>query len=269
MAAQSLVRESYIEPARTFSTNVMGTVNLFEAIRKTPSVKAVLNITSDKCYDNKEWVWGYRENDAMGGHDPYSSSKGCAELVSSAYRRSFFQKAGIALATARAGNVIGGGDWAEDRIIPDAIRAFIAKKPLTVRNPLAIRPWQHVLEPLCGYLILCQQLINRPDDFARGWNFGPNSDDAKPVSYLVDCMVNSWGDHASWQLDEQNHPHEANYLKLECSRANTDLKWRPIWGIDYALSKTVSWYRHWNEKKDMYRFTVNQIDEYQQAQLNR
>jgi CDP-glucose 4,6-dehydratase len=265
MAAQSLVRESYIEPAKTYKTNVMGTVNLFEAIRKTPSVKATLNITSDKCYENKEWVWGYRENDAMGGHDPYSSSKGCSELVSSAYRRSFMQDKGIALATARAGNVIGGGDWAVDRIVPDAMRAFIANKPLVVRNPMAIRPWQHVLEPLSGYLMLCQQLINQPDDYAREWNFGPNSDDAKPVSYLADGMVQFWGDSASWQLDENDHPHEANHLKLDCSRANTVLKWKPIWDINQALSQTVSWYRRWNEEKDMYNFTIQQIEEYQQA----
>ena len=173
MAAQSLVRDSYSDPVGTYSTNVMGTVNLLEAVRKTPSVKAVLNITSDKCYENKEWIWGYRENEAMGGHDPYSNSKGCAELVSSAYRRSFLQDAGIALATARAGNVIGGGDWAKDRIVPDAISAFIENKPLIVRNPMAIRPWQHVLEPLSGYLMLCQQLINQPEDYAEGLEFWP------------------------------------------------------------------------------------------------
>jgi CDP-glucose 4,6-dehydratase len=175
------------------------------------------------------------------------------------------QDKGIALATARAGNVIGGGDWAVDRIVPDAMRAFIANKPLVVRNPMAIRPWQHVLEPLSGYLMLCQQLINQPDDYAREWNFGPNSDDAKPVSYLADGMVQFWGDSASWQLDENDHPHEANHLKLDCSRANTVLKWKPIWDINQALSQTVSWYRRWNEEKDMYNFTIQQIEEYQQA----
>lgn len=267
MAAQSLVRESYNEPAETYSTNVMGTVNLFEAIRKVSSVKAVLNITSDKCYENKEWVWGYRENDPVGGHDPYSSSKGCAELVSSSYRQSFFKEAGIALATARAGNVIGGGDWANDRIVPDAVRAFIANRPLIIRNPKAIRPWQHVLEPLSGYLMLCQQLINQSGDFAKGWNFGPDSDDVQPVSSLADIMAKFWGVDATWQSDDAVHPHEAHYLKLDCSQANSSLNWKPVWNIDKALEETVEWYKNWNDMKNMHDFTMRQIEAYQQEHI--
>ena len=264
MAAQSLVRDSYTDPVGTYSTNVMGAVNLLEAVRKTPSINAVLNITSDKCYENKGWIWGYRENEAMGGHDPYSSSKGCAELVSLAYRRSFLQEAGIALATARAGNVIGGGDWAKDRIVPDAISAFIENKPLIIRNPMAIRPWQHVLEPLSGYLTLCQQLINHPEEYAEGWNFGPNDEDAEPVSILADTMVRLWGNNAQWLLDEGEHPHEAHYLKLDCSMAKTLLKWKPIWGLGHALDETVKWYKSWHNKKDMCEFTLRQIESYQQ-----
>lgn len=268
MAAQSLVRESYADPAGTYSTNVMGTVNLLEAVRKTPSVKAVLNITSDKCYENKEWIWGYRENESMGGHDPYSSSKGCAELVSSAYRKSFLRDAGIALATARAGNVIGGGDWAKDRIVPDAISAFIENRPLIIRNPMAVRPWQHVLEPLSGYLMLCQQLINHPEGYAEGWNFGPNDEDAQPVSSLADAMVKFWDDNAQWQLDNAANPHEARYLKLDCSRANALLKWVPVWGLDRALNETVQWYKAWHNQGDMYKFTLRQIEAYQQEHLS-
>jgi len=269
LAAQSLVRDSYTDPVETYSTNVMGTVNLLEAVRKTSSIKAVLNITSDKCYDNKEQMQSYSENDAMGGHDPYSSSKGCAELVSSAYRRSFLQDAGVALATARAGNVIGGGDWAKDRIVPDAICAFIEKKPLVVRNPMAIRPWQHVLEPLSGYLILCQQLIKQPEEHAKGWNFGPNDENAQPVSTLTDIMTKSWADGASWQLDDETHshethPHEAHYLKLDCTQAKTALEWRPVWGLERALDETVQWYKAWHNKKDMHKVTLQQIINYQQ-----
>jgi len=267
MAAQSLVRESYYDPVGTYSTNVIGTVNLFEAVRKTSSIKAVLNITTDKCYENKEWDWGYREIDQMGGHDPYSSSKGCAELVSTAYRHSFFKQKGIQLATARAGNVIGGGDWARDRIIPDAIRAFINNKTLLVRNPLAIRPWQHVLDPLYGYLILCQQLVYAPDEYAEGWNFGPNGGDTQTVSKLVDIMVNSWGGQAFWEMDEGGHPHESHMLKLDCSKANNQLKWKPIWNFERAIDETVQWYKAYHNKEDIYQFTLNQIENYQQELL--
>lgn len=268
MAAQSLVRNSYSDPVGTYSTNVMGTVNMLEAVRNAPSVKAVLNITTDKCYENNERVlMGYRENEPMGGHDPYSSSKGCAELVSSAYRRSFLQEAGIAIATARAGNVIGGGDWATDRIVPDTIRAFVEKKPLMVRNPNAIRPWQHVLEPLSGYLMLCQQLINHPKEFTEAWNFGPNNEDAQPVSTLADIMMKCWGENAIWQIDAGAHPHETRYLMLDCSKAKTLLKWRPIWGVERALDETIQWYKAWHKQNDMYEFTLRQIGTYQQEKL--
>ena len=268
MAAQSLVRDSYSDPVATYSTNVMGTVNLLEAVRKSSSVKAVLNITSDKCYENKEWIWGYRENEAMGGHDPYSSSKGCAELVSSAYRRSFLQQADIALATARAGNVIGGGDWAKDRIVPDAIRAFIEKQTLIVRNPAAVRPWQHVLEPLSGYLMLCQQLVNHPEGYTVGWNFGPNDEDVQPVSTLADIMTRSWAGNAHWQLGDGAHPHEAQSLKLDCTRAKALLKWKPVWNLDRALDETVQWYKSWHHQKDMHEFTLRQIQIYQQEHIS-
>lgn len=265
MAAQPLVRDSYSDPVGTYASNVMGTVHLLEAVRQTSSVKAVLNITTDKCYENNEWIWGYRENEPMGGRDPYSSSKGCAELVSAAYRQSFLQASGIALATARAGNVIGGGDWAKDRIVPDAMRAFIAKQPLQVRNPGAVRPWQHVLEPLVGYLQLCQQLVNAPEQFAEGWNFGPGEEDAQPVSYLADIMVNSWGEDAQWQQQGNiKQPHEAQYLKLDCSKAKTRLHWRPQWQLEQALQQSVAWYRAWYQGLDMKQFTLNQIADYQQ-----
>jgi len=267
MAAQPLVRDSYIDPVGTYATNVMGTVNMLEAVRNTPSIKAVLNITTDKCYENNEWIWGYREYEPMGGHDPYSSSKACAELVSSAYRKSFLQDKGIALATARAGNVIGGGDWAKDRIVPDAMRAFMKKKPLMVRNPIATRPWQHVLEPLSGYLMLCQQLIEQPGSFAEGWNFGPNDEDAQPVSILADIMANSWGEGVQWKLDEGAHPHEARYLKLDCSKAKSLLKWKSIWGLERALDETVQWYKAWHQNKEMQEFTMNQIEVYQREYL--
>ncbi len=262
MAAQALVRESYIDPIATYSTNIMGTVNLLEAVRNTSSVQVVLNITSDKCYENKEWLWGYRENDPMGGHDPYSSSKGCAELVSSAYYRSFFQSNGVAVATARAGNVIGGGDWAKDRIVPDAIRAFLDNEPLVIRNPGAVRPWQHVLEPLAGYLMLCQQLVQNADDFSGAWNFGPGDDSSQPVSFLADILVSYWGNSAQWQLDQDVHPHEAVTLKLDCSKAKSMLGWNPVWTLKKSLVETVNWYKAWQQQMAMDTFSLGQIDVY-------
>ena len=265
MAAQPLVRDSYSDPVGTYASNVMGTVHLLEAVRQTPSVKAVLNITTDKCYENKEWIWGYRENEPMGGHDPYSSSKGCAELVSSSYRHSFLRESGIALATARAGNVIGGGDWAKDRIVPDAMRAFIAKQPLQVRNPAAVRPWQHVLEPLAGYLQLCQQLISAPESFSESWNFGPGEEDAQPVSHLADIMAKSWGEGAQWQQEGiKKQPHEAQYLKLDCTKAKTRLQWSRQWQLEQALQQSVAWYKAWYRGVDMNQFTLKQMTDYQQ-----
>ncbi len=262
MAAQALVRNSYLDPVTTYASNVMGTVHLLEAVRKTSSVAAVLNITSDKCYENKEWLWGYRENDPMGGHDPYSSSKGCAELVSKAYFRSFLQESGVALGTARAGNVIGGGDWAKDRIVPDAIRAFMAGEPLVIRNPAAVRPWQHVLEPLAGYLMLCQHLFSDGDSYSGAWNFGPAEESAQPVSFLADIMVAQWGDGAHWQLDSNSHPHEAVTLKLDCSKVKSRLGWSPLWSLEYSLVETLRWYKAWQAKEDMAALSLEQIRAY-------
>lgn len=267
MAAQPLVRYSYIEPVETYSTNVMGTVNLLEAVRNTPSVKTVVNITSDKCYENREWVWGYRENEAMGGYDPYSSSKGCAELVASAYRNSYFnpekyQEHGVAIASARAGNVIGGGDWAGDRLIPDILRAIMQGKPVNIRSPHAIRPWQHVLEPLAGYLQLAQKLYEEGPAYAEGWNFGPNDEDAKPVQWIVESLTKSWGEGASWILDGGNHPHEAHYLKLDCSKAKTRLNWQPRWRLENALGAIIDWHRAHRDNKNMREITLQQIQNF-------
>lgn len=269
MAAQPLVRFSYVNPVETYSTNVMGTVHLLEAVRQTPSVRAVVNVTSDKCYDNKEWIWGYRENEPMGGYDPYSSSKGCAELVASAYRNSFFNPTKydehrVALASGRAGNVIGGGDWAEDRLIPDILRAIIAGRPVVIRSPHAIRPWQHVLEPLFGYLQLAQKLCEQGVAFGEGWNFGPSDEDAKPVRWIVERLTQQWGEGAAWHLDEGAHPHEAHYLKLDCSKAKARLDWHPRWHLAQTLEMIVAWQRAWLAKEDMRRFTLKQIEQYAQ-----
>ncbi|MGZ8173659.1 MULTISPECIES: CDP-glucose 4,6-dehydratase [Methylobacter] len=268
MAAQPLVRYSYIEPVETYSTNVMGTVNLLEAVRGNDSVKAVVNVTSDKCYENREWAWGYRENEGMGGHDPYSNSKGCAELVTAAYRNSYFHpekyiEHGVALASGRAGNVIGGGDWADDRLIPDILRAITQCKPVNIRNPHAIRPWQHVLEPLSGYLLLAQKLYEEGASYAEGWNFGPNDEDAKPVQWIVEGLTQSWGDDASWVLDEGDHPHEAHYLKLDCSKARARLNWVPNWHLDETLGKIVEWQKKYQQGSNMKQVTLKQIADYQ------
>lgn len=267
MAAQPLVRLSYDEPIETYSTNVMGTVYVLEAIKQVGGVKAVVNITSDKCYENREWVWGYREDEAMGGYDPYSNSKGCAELVASAYRNSFFNvvkyhEHGTALASVRAGNVIGGGDWAKDRLIPDILRSFENNQPVIIRNPHSIRPWQHVLEPLSGYLLVAQKLYTEGPAFAEGWNFGPNEMDATPVQAIVDTMVGLWGDKASWQLDGQDHPHEAHYLKLDCSKAKMRMEWHPRWDLNTTLSRIVSWHKAWLAGEDMRTYTLNEINDY-------
>ncbi|OIQ75748.1 CDP-glucose 4,6-dehydratase [mine drainage metagenome] len=267
MAAQPLVRYSYIEPVETYSTNVMGTVNLLEAVRSAGSVKAVVNVTSDKCYENREWEWGYRENEAMGGYDPYSNSKGCAELVTAAYRNSYFhpekyKEHGVAIASGRAGNVIGGGDWAEDRLIPDIMRAITEGKPVNIRNPHAIRPWQHVLEPLSGYLVLAQKLYEEGAVYAEGWNFGPNDADAKPVQWIVEKLTEAWGEGASWKLDGGNHPHEAHYLKLDCSKAKARLAWRPRWHLEEALGAIIEWQRAYRDGKNMQELTLDQISAY-------
>lgn len=267
LAAQPLVRHSYAHPVETYATNVMGTVHLLEAVRQAQSVRSVIIVTSDKCYENREWPWGYREIDPVGGYDPYSNSKGCAELVVSAYRSSYFnpdhyQEHRVALASARAGNVIGGGDWASDRLVPDIIRAVSAGQPVRIRNPHAIRPWQHVLEPLSGYLLLAQRLYEQGALFGQGWNFGPADDDAQPVSWIVDRVADLWGDGARWDLEGGEHAHEANYLRLDCSKARVELQWQPKWRLGQALEKTVEWYRANGLGADMRQVTLGQIDAY-------
>jgi len=251
MAAQPLVRDSYKIPVETFSINVMGTVNLLESVRLNLGYKmAVVNVTTDKCYENKEWHWGYRENEPMGGYDPYSNSKGCSELVTASYRNSFFNKNEyqthqVALASARAGNVIGGGDWANDRLIPDFLRAIANKVNVNIRSPYAIRPWQHVLEPLNGYLTLAAKLYAEGTIYAEGWNFGPDDSDAKNVEWVISEICTLWGDGASYSIDQTPQPHEANYLKLDCSKAKSELSWYPNWDIKKTLSSIVDWNKDW------------------------
>jgi CDP-glucose 4,6-dehydratase len=257
LAAQSLVRPSYDDPVGTYATNVMGTVHVLEATRKL-DVGAVVNVTSDKCYDNVGLERGYRENDPMGGHDPYSSSKGCAELVTSAYRASFVK----ALASARAGNVIGGGDWAVDRIVPDIVRAASAGKPVQLRNPNAVRPWQHVLEPLCGYLLLAERVWEKPTEHAEGWNFGPDEADAVPVQTLVSGIVKLWGPPAEWRADPGQHPHEAHFLRLDSAKARSRLGWKPRLSLDEALEWTVDWYKKQAGGEDAGALTLAQIERY-------
>jgi CDP-glucose 4,6-dehydratase len=263
MAAHSLVRRSFEEPRETYATNVMGTVNLLDAVRRAPSVRVVVNVTSDKCYDNREWEWGYREHEPMGGHDPYSNSKGCSELVTDAFRRSFFSGPdGPRIASARAGNVIGGGDWAVDRLIPDIMRAALAGDTVHIRNPDSIRPWQHVLNPLSGYLVLAQALWESPEH-ATGWNFGPADEDAHPVSWIVSRMSTLWPEELQIAHDDGPHPHEARYLKLDSSRARAHLGWHPGWGLAEGLDAVVSWYRHLREGDDMGTVTAEQIRAFQ------
>lgn len=267
LAAQALVRRSYVDPVETYSTNVMGLVNLLEAARNTPSVRAIVNVTSDKCYENREWVWGYRESDPMGGHDPYSNSKGCAELVTSAYRSSFFQRPeGAVLASARAGNVIGGGDWSQDRLIPDILRAVEQKQAVTIRNPQAIRPWQHVLEPLAGYLMLAQKLATQGQGYASAWNFGPSLSDTKPVEWIVRTICALLDHQPGWRLDTQKGPHEANFLALDCSKAYRELEWAPRWSLHTALEKIVDWHKAAVAGSDLRDISLSQITAYQAAQ---
>ena len=264
MAAQSLVRESYKDPVGTYATNVMGTVNLMEAVRSCDSVRVILVVTSDKCYENREIDYGYKETDPMGGHDPYSCSKGCAELVTSAFRRSFFENgSAVAVASARAGNVIGGGDWAADRIIPDAMRAFSDEQILLVRNPGAVRPWQHVLEPLSGYMTLCEKIWDQPSKFSEGWNFGPEDEDVRTVEEVTDRVSELWGNHAVWKKSNGDHPHEANLLKLDITKAKEQLGWKPRWDLERALEKTVGWYKSYYNGEMMQEMSLKQIEEYQ------
>lgn len=274
MAAQPLVRASYRDPLETYSTNVMGTANVLEAIRQSRCVKAAVIITTDKCYENKEWHWGYRENDRLGGFDPYSNSKACAELVTASYRHSFFKpdryaEHGVAVASVRAGNVIGGGDWAEDRLIPDLIRGFIRNKPTLIRYPDAVRPWQHVLEPLYGYMLLAEKMFTEGPALADAWNFGPYADDEKSVGWVADKMAQLWDSDVSWARDGQPHPHEAGYLKLDWSKARQMLHWRPVWRLEDALIKIVEWYQAYQKQSSRLReLTLEQIHQYQQKVMN-
>ena len=267
MAAQPLVRRSYEDPVGTYATNVMGTVNVLEAIRGCDSVRSVVIITTDKCYENKEWIWPYRETDPLGGYDPYSNSKACAEFVVSAYRSSFFNAAdynrhGIAIASARAGNVIGGGDWAEDRLVPDIMRAFAANHVLKIRNPNAVRPWQHVLEPLSGYLTLAERLCEAGVQFGDAWNFGPEYSDAKTVEWIVHALADMWGGNVRWELDAALQPHEAHTLKLDWSKAAARLGWRPKLRLEDALSITTEWYKARLQGQNMRAYTASQIEDY-------
>jgi CDP-glucose 4,6-dehydratase len=268
LAAQPLVRASYDDPILTYETNVIGTARVLDAIRRSSSVRAVVCVTSDKCYDNKEWPWGYRESDPLGGYDPYSSSKACAEIVAAAYRQSYFPVAklsehGVALATARAGNVIGGGDWSADRLIPDLVRGFLSGQPVRIRRPNAIRPWQHVLEPLHGYIRLAEQLLARDPRFATAYNFGPSDDDARSVAWIAEKMTGFWGNGAKWVLDADPGAHEAGYLKLDASRARADLGWTPHLRLETALEWLVQWTRAWHSGADMHAFTLAQIEAYE------
>jgi len=270
MAAQPLVRYSYANPVETYATNVMGTVHVLESIRSLNCLRAAVIVTTDKCYENKEWAWGYRENEPMGGHDPYSNSKGCAELVTSAYRQSYFapekyDQHKVAIASARAGNVIGGGDWSEDRLIPDAIKAFEAKESLMIRNPLATRPWQHVLEPLSGYLVLAQALYQEGAKLDGGWNFGPRDEDSRPVQEVINLLIKNWGSAASWTQDQSEQPHEAHSLKLDCSKAWQYLHWAPKWRLEQAIHNITDWQQAYQQHDNMHKMSLQQIISYQNS----
>jgi len=267
LAAQPLVRVGYSNPVDTYAINVMGTVNVLEAARRTSGIRAVVNVTSDKCYENREWYWGYREDDPMGGYDPYSSSKGAAELVVAAYRRSYFNPAdharhGVSVASARAGNVIGGGDWADDRLVPDILKAFIAGETVNIRNPHAVRPWQHVMEPLGGYLLLAEKLYSHGPTFTGPWNFGPGDEDAQPVIRIVEWLATKWGNSANWTIETGDQPHEAQYLKLDCSKAHAKLAWRPLWRLSTALDRILDWHLAHRRGANMRDVTLEQIQEY-------
>ncbi len=272
LAAQPLVRHSYKEPVETFTTNLIGTVHMLESVRYTDSVRVVVSITSDKCYENQEWFWGYRETDRLGGYDPYSSSKACAEQAIATYRSSYFppekfERHGVALASTRAGNVIGGGDWAADRLVPDIMKAIMDNNPVIIRNPHAIRPWQHVLEPLSGYLTLAEQMWADGPKLAQAWNFGPEDKDAKTVSWIVDYLTNLWGDDASWTLDGAEHPHENTYLKLDCSKAKSLLDWSPKLSLSTTLAWITEWFQAYQQHADVREVTKQQIARFEQMEL--
>jgi CDP-glucose 4,6-dehydratase len=263
MAAQSLVRRSFDQPVETYATNVMGTVHVLDAARRSDEVRVVVNVTTDKCYENREWMWGYREHEPMGGYDPYSSSTGCAELVTAAFRRSYAQgEAGPAIASARAGNVIGGGDWAEDRLVPDLMRAAVEGRPAVVRNPDAVRPWQHVLNPLSGYLMLAQALWGSREH-AEAWNFGPDDRDARPVRWMIDRLSEEWGEPIAWEQEDGEMPHEAQYLKLDSSKAKARLGWSPTWALEDALASIAAWYQTQRSGEDLRALALDQIGAFQ------
>jgi len=270
MAAQPLVRDSYVNPVETYEINVMGTVNLLEAVRKSDGIRAVVNVTTDKCYENREWIWGYREDDPLGGFDPYSSSKACSEIVTNAYLRSFFDSEshnshGVALASARAGNVIGGGDWGSDRLLPDCFRSLLSGRKIVIRNPLATRPWQHVLEPLSGYLLLTKGLYEKGQPYAGAWNFGPFDEDSKPVEWLVHRICEKWEGSSSYEVAPDNQLHEAHYLRLDCSKARAVLGWHPRWRLETALNKAVAWYTAYMRdigSENLRNICLQQIEEY-------
>ncbi len=268
LAAQPLVRVSYAQPLETFETNVMGTVHILNAARLLPGVKALVNVTTDKCYENREWVWGYRENEPLGGYDPYSSSKACSELITNAFSQSYFNPmstgfSGCNVATARAGNIVGGGDWAVDRLIPDVLRGFENKAPVEIRSPRALRPWQYVLEPLSGYLNLAQRLVEDGAEFAEAWNFGPTNEDTKTVEWIVKRLADEWGEGAEWHLSEGSHPHETQCLRLDCSKAATRLHWATQWSLTHSLRKIVAWHKAHMNDVPMRGYTLNEIKEYQ------
>jgi CDP-glucose 4,6-dehydratase len=262
LAAQPLVRDSYEDPLGTYETNVMGTANLLQASRGLPELKSIVIVTTDKCYENREWEWGYRENEAMGGYDPYSSSKGCAELVTSAFRRSFFQSTDVAIATARAGNVIGGGDWSKDRLIPDVLRSYNEGNQVVIRNPKATRPWQHVIEPLSGYLILAEELYDKGQAFAEPFNFGPKDEDCQSVESILNTINDNWAECPGWRLDDEANPHEARFLKLDISKAKDKLNWTPKWNLEYTIKRIVDWNKAFNRQEDMRQYCTNEIKLY-------
>ncbi len=261
IAAQPLVRYSYDAPIETYEVNVIGTAKVLEVARSCPNLKAIVNITTDKCYENDGRQYGYKESDPMGGYDPYSSSKGCAELVTSSYRRSFLQEQGVGLASVRAGNVIGGGDWSNDRLIPDILRSFERNESVVIRNPKSTRPWQHVLEPLSGYIVLAQEMYNNHKEYAEGWNFGPNEQDVKQVDWILNKMISGWP-NSSWELDKESNPHEAGFLKLDIEKAKSKLGWMPVWGLSHTLEKIISWHKAWLNKEDMQAVCLAEIEEY-------
>lgn len=269
LAAQSLVRKSYKDPIETFSTNIMGTVNLLEAIRYCDNVRVLINVTTDKCYQNKEWIWGYRETDSLGGDDPYSCSKACSELITSTFRRSFYQEEDILIASARAGNVIGGGDWSADRLIPDIIESLICNKQILLRNPYAIRPWQHVLEPLSGYLMLAEQMWSLGNGYGEPWNFGPSDENMITVGELSERMISLWRSKIQCVYDNKIQLQETQILKLDSSKANVKLRWKPILGIDDTLKWTVDWYKAFDSNDNMKKTTLQQIKNYQMLRSER